>query len=128
MFDQIIVEEHADRANQQAPGGAEGSRAKGPSGLAGTPNAAPVIHACAPFGVTATGPAIAFDSGSVRAGDGATLKVAASRETKPGTYLVTVTADGNGLKRSTELRINVHDPDRRATLPLDISSSRGVAG
>jgi PKD repeat protein len=74
------------------------------------------------------GPAIAFDSGSVRAGDGAKVQVAASRETKPGTYLVTVTAEGKGLKRSTELRINVHDPDRRATLPLDISSSRGAAG
>ena len=73
------------------------------------------------------GPVFTFDSGYARAGDRAELRVTTARDTPAGTYVVTATAEAQGRKRSTDIRINVHDPDRRATLPLPVSSARGVA-
>jgi hypothetical protein len=58
-------------------------------------------------------------------GQSTKLTVATSAATKPGTYLVTVTATGAGMTRKTNFRVTVFDSKRTAGVPVNITNTRG---
>lgn len=67
-----------------------------------------------------------FDNPSATVGSAAKLSIATTSAVTPGTYLVTVTATSASTAssiRKTNLRINVFDPKRTASLPSNATSS-----
>ena len=73
------------------------------------------------------GLACSLEAGTVAAGERTTLTVSTAATTAPGVHLVTLTASAGGTTRRTDLHLNVYDPAREATLPVNVSSSRGDA-
>ncbi|HSE37084.1 MAG TPA: sialidase family protein [Blastocatellia bacterium] len=71
------------------------------------------------------GLAYSLTSTSIKVGDTARLTISTTDTAKPGTYLVTVAAVGQGLTRGTNLRINVLDSQRTANAPRSITTTRG---
>lgn len=66
-----------------------------------------------------------FNNNTINAGDSATLSVTTSNSLSPGTYFITVSAMGSNSVRRTNLRLTVYGSNRRATLPTNISNTRG---
>ncbi len=72
-----------------------------------------------------TGVSYSFNKAGLNAGDTAILSASTSSSTPPGTYLITVTATSNSSVRRTNLRLTVYGQDRKASLPINISNTRG---
>ena len=66
-----------------------------------------------------------FAAASVNVGETAHLTVSTTNAAMPGTYLVSVTAAGGGLTRSTNFRINVLDSHRTIGAPRKITNTPG---
>ena len=66
-----------------------------------------------------------FSSPSVPAGQPSRLTVSSTAAVPPGTYLISVAAAGPTSTRQTNVRLNVDDPGRAASLPLNVSRSAG---
>ena len=72
-----------------------------------------------------------FSSPTVSAGQPSRLMVSSTAAVPPGTYLISVAAAGPTSTRQTNVRFNVDDRARIATLPVNVSRSSGftnVAG
>lgn len=61
----------------------------------------------------------------VNVGDAAHLTISTTNAARPGTYLVTVAAAGQGLTRKTNVRINVLDSHRTLDVPRPITKTPG---
>lgn len=78
-------------------------------------SAAPVI----------TGLGYNFASSSVSPGSMASLNASTSTTASPGSYLITVSGTGSGMTRKTNLRLNVFDPSRFVSAPVNASRTPG---
>ncbi|MBI4851520.1 MAG: exo-alpha-sialidase [Acidobacteria bacterium] len=72
-----------------------------------------------------TGITYSFSKTGLNAGESATLSVSTSSSTPAGTYFITLSATSNSSVRKTNLRLTVYGQSRRATLPTNISNTRG---
>ena len=72
-----------------------------------------------------SGVTYSFSSPTVSAGQPSRLTVSSTAAVPPGTYLISVAAAGPGSTRRTNVRLDVDDPARIATLPVNVSRSAG---
>lgn len=66
-----------------------------------------------------------FTNPSISSGDSANLNISTSAGTQSGSYLITVTATGGGLTRSSNFRLNVLAATRFAGVPSNVSFTKG---
>jgi len=66
-----------------------------------------------------------FESSSISPGTQAKLTASTSSSAVPGTYLISATATGGGLTRSTNFRLTVYSAERIASVPANITHTRG---
>ncbi len=71
------------------------------------------------------GVSYSFSSANVAAGQPARLTLSSSPAVTPGTYLVSIAAEGPSSTRRTNVRFDVQPGARSASLPLDVSRSAG---
>ncbi|MEW6733343.1 MAG: exo-alpha-sialidase [Acidobacteriota bacterium] len=64
---------------------------------------------------------------SVNAGQPAKLTIATAANTQPGTYLITVSANGGGLTRKTSFRLGVFDPNNFVGPAINATKTPGFS-